>query len=249
MLGLLLVCALCSWARPDGALARSAARAFDNSVWLFSQGVEDEEVDEDDDLPWSPPRQRTPSPGTEHGVAPTAARRRRCSPFQAKRIAAAQGWRCACGCVGPSDPLRRGLLLDESFEIDHIRPLAAGGSNDESNLRALLRTHHQAISSAFARGPPSLCRHEDASVTLYASRIQQKLRDDAKTLLRTLSSHWKFPFGKLDRGWLALLDEGEYSGPLRPAMGSAARNKIGVRYMHRSGECGRGCRQRGKMFI
>ena len=155
MLGFLLVCALCSWARPDGALARSAARAFNNSVWLFSQGVEDEEVDEDDDLPRPPPRQRTPSPGAEHGVAPTATRRRRCSPFQAKRIVAAQGWLCACGCVDLSDPLRRGLLLDEFFEIDHIRPLAAGGSNAESNLRALLRTHHQAISSAFARGRPS----------------------------------------------------------------------------------------------
>ena len=130
-------------------------RTFDNSVWLFSQGVEDEEVDEDEDLPRSPPRQRRPSPGAEHGVAPTATRRRRCSPFQAKRIVAAQGWRCACGCVDLSDPLRRGLLLDESFEIDHIRPLAVGGSDAESNLRALLRTHHQAISSAFARGRPS----------------------------------------------------------------------------------------------
>ena len=157
LLGLLLVCALCSWLRPDSAVARSAARAFDSSVWMFSQGVEDD--DDEDDLPRPPrvvatprrlpPRQRTPSPG----AAPTAARRRRCTPFQAKRIAAAQGWRCACGCVDPGDPQRRGYLLDESYEIDHRIPLADGGSNDESNLQALLRTHHQAKSSAFARRP------------------------------------------------------------------------------------------------
>ena len=165
LLGLLLACALCSWLRPDSALARSAARAFDNSVWMFSQGVEDE-IDEGDDLPRPPRvvasprrlprpplRRCTPSPSAEHRVAPTAARRRRCTPFQAKRIAAAQEWRCACGCVDPSDPQRRGYLLDESYEIDHRVPLADGGSNHESNLQALLRTHHQAKSSAFARRP------------------------------------------------------------------------------------------------
>ena len=160
LLVLLLVCAACSWLHPHSALAKSAVRAFDNSVWLLSQGAED--VDEDDDsprtpprarhVPRPPPRQRTASREAGHGVSPTSVRRRRCTPFQAKRIAAAQGWRCACGCVDPDDPQRRGLLLDESYEIDHIRPLTAGGSNDESNLRALLRTHHQAISSAFARG-------------------------------------------------------------------------------------------------
>ena len=168
LLGLFLACALCSWVRPDSALARSAALAFDNSVRLFSQGVEDDVDEDDDDVPRPPrvvatPRHlpqsgrlwRTASPGARHDVAPTAARRRRCTPFQAKRIAAAQGWRCACGCVHPSDPQRRGFLLDESFEIDHIRELAAGGSNDEINLQALLRTHHQAKSSAFARGRPS----------------------------------------------------------------------------------------------
>ena len=158
LLGLLLVCALCSWFRPDSTLARSAARALDTSVWMFSQGVEDEVEVEEDDLPRppravaTPRRQRTPSPGAGRGAAPTAARRRRCTPFQAKRIAAAQAWRCACGCVDPNDPQRRGFLLDASYEIDHRIPLAEGGSNDESNLQALLRTHHQAKSSAFARG-------------------------------------------------------------------------------------------------
>ncbi len=160
VLALLVACVLCSWLRPDGALALSAARVFDTSVLLLSQGSDDDdEVDGDVTAPRHVPRpapwQRPPSPGAEHGVAPTAARRRRCTPFQAKRIAAAQEWRCACGCVDPSDPQRRGYLLDASYEIDHIRELAAGGSNDESNLQALLRTHHQAKSSAFARGLPS----------------------------------------------------------------------------------------------
>ena len=146
---LLLACALCSWLRPDSGLAQSAARAFDSTVGLLSQHSTDGHYDEELRPPPRPPppRQRVPS----LRAAPTAARRRRCTPFQAKRIAAAQGWRCACGCVDPSDPQGRGYLLDESFEIDHVRPLSAGGSNDESNLQALLRTHHQAKSSAFAR--------------------------------------------------------------------------------------------------
>ena len=145
---LLLACALCSCLLPDSGLAQSAARAFDSTVGLLSQHSTDGHYDEELRPPPRPPppRQRIPSLG-----APTAARRRRCTPFQAKRIAAAQGWRCACGCVDPTDPLRRGYLLDESFEIDHRIPLAEGGSNDESNLQALLRTHHQAKSSAFAR--------------------------------------------------------------------------------------------------
>ena len=146
---LVLACALCSWLRPDSGLAQSAARAFDSTVGLLSQHSTDGHYDEELRPPPRPPppRQRVPS----LRAAPTAARRRRCTPFQAKRIAAAQGWRCACGCVDPTDPLRRGYLLDESFEIDHRIPLAEGGSNDESNLQALLRTHHQAKSSAFAR--------------------------------------------------------------------------------------------------
>ena len=151
LLGLLVACALCSWLLPDGTLARSAARALDASVLLLSQDTAA------DDLPQprraTPPRHlpQQPSGGTR-GAAPTAARRKRVTPFQAKQIAAAQEWRCACGCIDPKDPQRRGFLLDASYEIDHRIPLAEGGSNDESNLQALLRTHHQAKSSAFARG-------------------------------------------------------------------------------------------------
>ena len=151
LLGLLVACALCSWLLPDSPLARSAARALDTSVLLLSQDTAA------DDLPQprraTPPRHlpQPPSQGGTRGSAPTAARRKRVTPFQAKKIAAAQEWRCACGCVDPRDPQRRGYLLDASYEIEHKIPLAAGGSNDESNLQALLRTHHQAKSSAFAR--------------------------------------------------------------------------------------------------
>ena len=53
-------------------------------------------------------------------------------------------------------------------------------------------------------------RHADGSVTLYASRAAAKTSRQYQSLLRTLSSHWKMPFGKLDSGWLSLLTEHEY---------------------------------------
>ena len=164
LLALFVVVGLCSWLGSGSAIERSSWRCFDSTVAALSRGSADEDdVDVPSraastaprHVPPPAPRQRPPSPGARRDAAPTAARRRRCTPFQAKRIAAAQDWRCACGCVDPSDPQRRGYLLDASYEIDHIRELAAGGSNDESNLQALLRTHHQAKSSAFARGRPS----------------------------------------------------------------------------------------------
>ena len=56
----------------------------------------------------------------------------------------------------------------------------------------------------------ALRRHEDGSVTLYASRAAAKTTRQYQSLLRTLSSHWKTPFGKLEGGWLSLLTEDEY---------------------------------------
>ncbi len=156
LFGLLLACALCSWLLPDSPLARSTARALDASVLLLSQDSASDDLPQPRRAVATPPRHlpqpQTPRPGARRGAAPTAARRKRVTPFQAKRIAAAQDWRCACGCIGPYDPQRRGYLLDASYEIDHRVPLSAGGSNDESNLQALLRIHHQAKSSAFTRG-------------------------------------------------------------------------------------------------
>ena len=46
--------------------------------------------------------------------------------------AAKQGWRCAV-CRE---------LLDETYEIDHIKALWRGGSNDISNLQALCKRDH-----------------------------------------------------------------------------------------------------------
>ena len=68
--------------------------------------------------------------------------RKRVTPFQAKRVAASQGWRCGCGCVDPQDPLGRGHLLDETFEVDHLIPTQFGGEHAPSNWVAKLRSHH-----------------------------------------------------------------------------------------------------------
>jgi hypothetical protein len=81
------------------------------------------------------PQQRSPAPSGE--------KRARVTPYQAKRVAAAQDWRCGCGCVDPKDPQRRGVLLDETFEIDHRIPTRNGGAHDPSNWVAVLRSHHQ----------------------------------------------------------------------------------------------------------
>ena len=56
------------------------------------------------------------------------------SPFTKKQVAARQQWRCAI-CR---------QLLDETYEIDHIKPLYAGGDNTMANLRALHRSCHVA---------------------------------------------------------------------------------------------------------
>lgn len=60
-----------------------------------------------------------------------------------------------------------------------------------------------------------LHRSEAASVTLYAVRNSAKTARQYQSLLRTLTSNWNMSFGKLDRGWLALLSEGEYRGAVQ----------------------------------
>ena len=71
-------------------------------------------------------------------------------------------------------------------------------------------------------------QHKDGSVHLYAVKSSAKTARQYQSLLRTLSSHWKLPLGKLDRGWLSLLNEGEYrtavgsQSPDRPASPGAA---------------------------
>lgn len=51
---------------------------------------------------------------------------------QKKRVAASQRWTC--------NECRE--VLDENYEIDHIHPLARGGSNAVQNLQALCRACH-----------------------------------------------------------------------------------------------------------
>lgn len=97
------------------------------------------------------PRRETRQSSAHHGDVPLrmasvgapVGKRHQVMPYQAKRVAAAQQWRCGCGCVDPEDPQRRGLLLDETFEIDHRIPTRDGGAHDSSNWVAVLRSHHQ----------------------------------------------------------------------------------------------------------
>jgi len=57
---------------------------------------------------------------------------RKVSPGTKKVVAAEQEWKCG-HCQ---------QLLKASYEIDHIKPLFKGGSNDRSNLMALCRNCH-----------------------------------------------------------------------------------------------------------
>ena len=158
LLFLFLVCSLIAWCAPASAvgdhedLRHSALRALQASMWdLATPPTAD-----------SQPKARvssTPvatcsarSPGAakatfglpqQRSPAPSGEKRARVTPYQAKRVAAAQGWRCGCGCVDPKDPQRRGLLLDETFEIDHRIPTRNGGAHDPSNWVCVLRSHHQ----------------------------------------------------------------------------------------------------------
>ena len=60
-------------------------------------------------------------------------------------------------------------------------------------------------------------RAEDGSVALYAAKASAKKARQYQSLLRTLSSQWSLPFGKLERGWLNLLTETEYRGAVEGA--------------------------------
>ena len=59
------------------------------------------------------------------------------TPLVNKRVAAQQKWRCAsCRSV-----------LDETYEIDHIKPLFKGGTNSEDNLLAVCKKCHSMTSA------------------------------------------------------------------------------------------------------
>jgi 5-methylcytosine-specific restriction endonuclease McrA len=61
--------------------------------------------------------------------------KRNVSELTKKIVASRQKWKC----------LECRELLDFTYEVDHIKPLYKGGSNDLSNLRALCRNCHGRI--------------------------------------------------------------------------------------------------------
>ena len=63
---------------------------------------------------------------------PTHTKRPYLSPFTKRQVAARQKWRCAI-CK---------QTLDETYEIDHVKPLFEGGGNDASNLQAICKRDH-----------------------------------------------------------------------------------------------------------
>ena len=135
LLGLLAVCALCSWLSPGDQLARSAARAFETSVLLLSQGGDGEAR-----------RTRTQTALRPASAQPlkTSAIRKRVTPLMCKRVAVRYGFRCGiCG-----------LPLDETWETDHITPLSSARTaadverlNALENLQPVHRACHQLKSS------------------------------------------------------------------------------------------------------
>jgi len=159
LLVLVAAVAICSWLSPPGSsLNRSAQQALDSTVALLSQASGD---DEDNDNRCRKLAKRVAArplsaPGSFRGSGPkllgtgatrqnrAATRRKRITPFQAKRVAAKQRWRCAmCG-----------ELLQEDFEVDHIIPLHRGGSFDNSieSMQALHKRCHMVKNSLEKRG-------------------------------------------------------------------------------------------------
>ena len=124
--------AICSWLSPNSGLSHSAWQAFNSTVSILSRDEDDTDerhrsVAEPLGVPLTVPRQR------RDAAAPTSPRkRRRITPFVAKKVAALHKWRCAA-C---------GELLTEDFEIDHHIPLHNGGSDDLENLRPLHKKCH-----------------------------------------------------------------------------------------------------------
>ena len=108
--------------------AKSAYRMLEHSQHFFEPEV---------DSPVALPMRVTPvkaSIGNRESNKPSpAVKRPYISPLVKKRVAAKQKWRCAI-CK---------KLLDETFELDHIKPLFKGGHpTDESNLQALCKRDH-----------------------------------------------------------------------------------------------------------
>ena len=59
-------------------------------------------------------------------------------------------------------------------------------------------------------------------VTLYAVKRTEKTARQYQSLLRTLSAHWRLPFGRLERGWLKLMAVEDYRSAVAGASVVAA---------------------------
>ena len=135
---------LCAWLSPNKKLRDCALNALDSGTLVGLGGSPDDEESNDEGMAAAPPpRQRPDVVGSAaEASAVSTTNRRRVTPFQAKLVAAAQDWRCGCGCRDPDDPKGRGQILDANFEIDHHIPTRWGGKHDASNWKAVLRAHH-----------------------------------------------------------------------------------------------------------
>ena len=135
---LVILCCVISWACPadsQNSLRQSALRALEGSIQELEKYP--------DGARSSSPNERATPQAKKHSASKAIEKRSRVTPYQAKRVAAAQHWRCGCGCVDPRDPDKGGFLLEETFEIDHRVPTRFGGAHDPSNWVAVLRSHHQ----------------------------------------------------------------------------------------------------------
>ena len=140
LLLVLFACCLCTRLAPNSEMAKSAARAFDSSVLMLSRGC----GDDDDEAPMpegarsrGSSRVACPKPlplvtGGRHKTPHARVKRKRVTPFVAKKVGALYAWRCAA-C---------GELLTEDFEVDHHISLQNGGSDDIQNLRPLHKRCH-----------------------------------------------------------------------------------------------------------
>ena len=134
---LLAITLLCEWFAPDSRLGASCARALESHAVAMSNfghgDLEDEEGDSvaQFELDRRPARKAARRATTAAAVT-TTDRRKRVTPFISKKVAARQEFRCAmCG-----------ELLQEDWEIDHVRPLQHGGGNELSNLQPLHKRCH-----------------------------------------------------------------------------------------------------------
>ena len=147
----LVACCLCTWLAPNIEIAKSASQAFDSSVLLLSRfgGADDDNYRMPERVHSRgssrvPCSERLPPVTGERYKTPTApVKRKRVTPFVAKKVGALYAWRCAA-C---------GELLTEDFEVDHHISLQNGGSDDIQNLRPLHKRCHLLKNSVEQRRP------------------------------------------------------------------------------------------------